>query len=152
MKQRLDAKLVQVFANCVALQMLEISLPDSYEDYIVQTQVEKQNKTIKEFEQQASMIRQQILVDNSQAQRNITIINAMAGANATLIGQQAQATTQNNTISTESAMYAYTTEQTGLVGADLNKYIYYLNLMQNKGSKLLYGLGNNVMLNLQTTA
>jgi hypothetical protein len=49
-----------------------------------------QRKVIKEYEQEAAVIRAQIGVDISEAEKNITIINATGKAEAYLIEQKAQ--------------------------------------------------------------
>jgi hypothetical protein len=85
----LDKELQKAYARCVNLQILKVDLPDSYEQSIVQTQVEVQKTNMRKFEQQAELIRQNISVIRSQAERQIREINSTATAEAYFIKQNA---------------------------------------------------------------
>lgn len=87
MKEALDKELRNAFASAVNLQILKIDLPQSYEDSIVNTQVEVQKTNMKKFEQQATLIRQNISVIQSEADQQIRIVNATASATAYQIRQ-----------------------------------------------------------------
>jgi regulator of protease activity HflC (stomatin/prohibitin superfamily) len=95
MKLALDKSLKVAFANCPFLQILKIDLPQSYEDSIVNTQVEVQKTNMKKFEQQATLIRQNISVIQSEAYQQITIVNATGHADAYQIQQNAIVNIQN---------------------------------------------------------
>jgi hypothetical protein len=56
MKLALDKELKGAFANCRFLQILRIDLPQTYEDSIVNTQVEVQKTNMKRFEQQVNKL------------------------------------------------------------------------------------------------
>ena len=101
----LNNSLAKAHAHCIYLQLLQITLPDTYEESIVQTQVEVQKKQMKMYEQQATQIRSQIGVMKSQTEANITTINATASATAYNIQQNATAIALNNTISAETQAY-----------------------------------------------
>ena len=73
MKQTMDNELVKAFGHCVSLQLLKIELPKTYEDSIVQTQVEMQKINMRKFEQSAELIRQNSLVIISEAEQKIRI-------------------------------------------------------------------------------
>lgn len=87
MKEQLDRELRKAHAMCVYLQLLNIELPETYEESIVATQVEVQRKRIKEFEQQAEFIRQEANILRSINQQEINSINASAYAEAYQIVQ-----------------------------------------------------------------
>ena len=78
MHEKLNATLNRVHAIVTGLQLLIIDLPSSYEDSIVQTEVQVQLKQTKTFEQQAKQIWESINVDISDADKNVTIIMAEA--------------------------------------------------------------------------
>jgi regulator of protease activity HflC (stomatin/prohibitin superfamily) len=90
MLDALDNELMKAFARCVTLQILKIDLPDSYEDSIVQTQVEVQKTNMRKFEQQAELIRQNISVIRSEADQQIKVTNSTGNAEAYRIKQFAQ--------------------------------------------------------------
>ena len=83
----LDNELQKAYARCINLQILKVDLPDSYEQSIVQTQVEIQKTNMRKFEQQAELIRQNISVIRSQADQQIRITNSTATAEAYKIKQ-----------------------------------------------------------------
>jgi hypothetical protein len=82
MRQRLDDELSKAYARCVYLQMLVVELPDSYENSIVMTQVEIQNSKMKQFEQQAAVIRKQTDIMTSENDQAIKLLNAQGAAEA----------------------------------------------------------------------
>ncbi len=87
MKNELNIELHKAYASVSYLQLLKIELPQSYEDSIVNTQVEVQKTNMKKFEQQATLIRQQIDVIISEADQEIKITNATGTAEAYRITQ-----------------------------------------------------------------
>ena len=90
MHQELNHQLKSAHANCVYLQLLKIDLPDTYENSIVETQVEVQNSKMKKYEQDAAMIRQGINIMRSQTQQEMQIINATAQGQAYQIVKTAE--------------------------------------------------------------
>ena len=89
MQKELDLELKRAHARCVHLQLMEIGLPVTYEASIVTTQVEVQNSKMKKFEQDATIIRQQINILRSETQQEMRIIQATAEADSYLIRQTA---------------------------------------------------------------
>jgi regulator of protease activity HflC (stomatin/prohibitin superfamily) len=87
MLDALDKELSKAFAKVITLQILKIDLPDSYEDSIVQTQVEVQKTNMRKFEQTAELIRQNISVIRSEAEQQIKITNSTATAEAYKVKQ-----------------------------------------------------------------
>jgi regulator of protease activity HflC (stomatin/prohibitin superfamily) len=145
MKQELSGQLSKVFANCTALQLLRIDLPKSYEDSIVQTQVENQKISMREFEQQAELIRQNISVIRSDAQAQIRVTNSSGEAEAYKIRQNAESKAINNTISNQAKVYGDIQKNVGLNGDELNQYLYLNSLNKQRNAKLLVGLQNSIV-------
>ena len=90
MKEALDKELSKAYANVENLQIIRIDLPKTYEDSIVLTQVELQKTSMRKFEQQAELIRQNISVIISEAEQKIKVINATGIAEAFRITQFAK--------------------------------------------------------------
>lgn len=145
MQENLNTQLNQVFAGCPSLQLLRIDLPKSYEDSIVNTQVENQNIAMKEFEQQATLIRQNISVAQSDAQAQIKLTNATAKSQAYLIEQNSESKAINNTISNQANVFQNIEDEIGLKGDDLNQYLYMNSLNKQKNAKLLIGMQNSIV-------
>jgi len=114
MRLTLDNALMEIGAHCVSLQMLKIDLPETYENKIVLTQVEVQKKSTKEFEQIATLIRAQMQVDISDANRTIANVSAYGQSQGYITRQQAQAQAINNIISAESSAYQIAMHMLGL--------------------------------------
>jgi hypothetical protein len=72
-------------------------------------------------------------------------INAEAEASAYFIQQTAVAKAMNNTINAEINAYARVKEETGLTGLALNKYIFYLGLMQKNETLMLVGVEGGIL-------
>jgi len=141
MHEELNRELQKAHANCVDLQLLRIELPGSYENSIVETQVEVQNSKMKKYEQDAAIIRQQINIMRSQTTQDMQILNATAQAKAYQIRKTAEATAQQNTINMEKDVYSQVQLDLALTPQELNQYIYFNGLL-NKNSKLLVGFDN----------
>jgi len=145
MQKDLNQQLKSVFASCSAVQLLRIDLPKTYEDSIVQTQVENQNIVMKKYEQKAEFIRQNISVARSNADAQIKVTNSSAEANAYEITQTSQSKAINNTITNQAKVYGAIEKQIGLEGDDLNQYLYLNSLNKQKNAKLLVGLQNSIV-------
>ena len=75
---QLNLTLGGTHARVTAFQMLIIDLPATYEESIVQTQVQVQLRETKRFEQNATTTRESINVDRSEADQEIAVIYAKA--------------------------------------------------------------------------
>jgi len=51
MTEDLNTTMHNTFANVIYFQIMEVTLPESYEEKIVETQVEVQKKKMQEYEQ-----------------------------------------------------------------------------------------------------
>ena len=127
------------------MQLLRIDLPKTYEDSIVQTQVENQNIVMKQYEQQATLKRQNISVSQSNANAQVKVTNSSAAAEAYLIEQNSESQAINNTITNQANVYKNIEDRVGLTGNDLNQYLYLNSLNQQKNAKLLVGLQNSIL-------
>lgn len=148
--KKLNQTLSGTYTSVVAFQMIQIDLPDSYEDSIVQTQVEVQRKATKRYEQTATTIRESINVDISEADKKAQIIFATADATAIRVINEAKATAINNTIYYEKVAYAEAGQLLGMDASDgLLDYMQLMNIMKNQGSQLIVGMKNS-LINIQT--
>ena len=120
-------------------------MPQSYEDSIVQTQVENQQIATKSYEQQAELIRQNISVAQADATSQIKITNSTARSEAYLKEQQSQSQAVNNTISNQALVFSEIQKEMGLTGDDLNQYLYLNSVNKQKNAKLLIGMQNSIV-------
>ena len=146
MKQTMDKELLKAYGHCVSLQLLKIELPKTYEDSIVQTQVEIQKINMRKFEQSAELIRQNSSVIISEAEQKIRITNATGLAEASKIKAFAKANALNNTINAENRMYKIALDELNLTQEELLNYIYLDSLMNQNKAKLLFDV-NGFILN-----
>ncbi len=72
----------------MSLQVLKIDLPESYESQIVATEVEIQKRKTREYQQQAAVIRAEINVKISEANRTIANTTSWARAQSFLIRER----------------------------------------------------------------
>lgn len=137
--KRLNDTLSNTYTSVVSFQMIQIDLPHSYEDSIVQTQVEVQKRETKRYEQKATTIRESINVDVSEANKQSKIIYAEADAKAI-----------NATTSYEKLAYRDASALLGLSASNgLIEYTKLMNIMKNKDSQLIIGM-QNALINIQT--
>jgi len=146
MKRQLDIELRKAHATCQHLQVMQIELPDTYDDSIVQTQVEVQNSKMKRFEQEAAIIRQEIDILSSQTNQEINYIKATAEADSYLLKRTANAKATENTINAETAQYKILKETLSLNDTQLNSFVFLTGLM-NSGGNLFVGFTNNMFVN-----
>ena len=146
MKQTMDNELLKAFGHCISLQLLKIELPKTYEDSIVQTQVEIQKINMRKFEQSAELIRQNSLVIISEAEQKIRITNATGLAEASRIKAFAKANALNNTVNAENRMYKMAMDELGFNQEELLNYIYLDSIMNQNKAKLLFDV-NSFILN-----
>ncbi len=146
MKNTMDKELLKAFGHCVSLQLLKIELPATYENSIVQTQVEIQKINMRIFEQSAELIRQNSSVIISEAEQKIRITNATGLAEASRIKAFAKANALNNTVMAENKMYKMAKDELNLSQDELLNYIYLDSIMTQNKAKLLFDV-NNIILN-----
>ena len=120
-------------------------MPKTYEDSIVNTQVENQNIVMQSYIQQAQLKRQNISIAQSNAEKNIRVTNSSATAQAYEIQQQSQSQAINNTINNQAGVFENIEKEMGLKGDDLNQYLYLNSLNNQKNAKLLVGLQNSIL-------
>jgi len=149
MKKQLDNELKKAHARCKHLQILQVELPTTYEDSIVQTQVEVQNSKMKKFEQEAAIIRQEIDILSSETQQDIKLIEAEGRADSYLLKQTATATSTRNMINTEADQYSALKQALNLNQTMLNLFIFY-NALSDNGGDLFVGFTNNMFVKQNT--
>ena len=100
---------------------------------------------MREFEQQAELIRQNISVIRSDASAQIRVTNSSGEAEAYKIKQTAESKAINNTINNQANIYGNIQTEIGLKGDDLNQYLYMNTLGEQKNAKLLVGMQNSIL-------
>ena len=145
MNAALQIAYAKAFTNCTDFQLLVVDLADSFEEKIVTTQVQIQKKQIREYEQEATMIRSGTSVLYSEADLTIARINAKASSESYIIVNEANAQALNNTISYESQAYAKAASELGLTSNEVLEYMYYTNLDKQGKATLVVGLENSIL-------
>eukprot|EP00932_Pfiesteria_piscicida_P018228 SRR837773.5089.p3 GENE.SRR837773.5089~~SRR837773.5089.p3 ORF type:complete len:314 (+),score=125.60 SRR837773.5089:3-944(+) len=146
MHKLVDAALAESHADCTGLQIMIIDLPDTYEQSIVSTQVQKQQIKTRENEQRATFIRAQIGVMVAEYNRNITVTLAAANADAERVRKSADAEAQQMRIDAEKGALTDIQSQFGLTPAGLVQYQRALAYQQMPASTFLYGVENPVVV------
>jgi hypothetical protein len=100
---------------------------------------------MREFEQQAELIRQSINVLRSNASAQIRITNSSGDAEAYRIKQDAESQAINKTITNQAFIYNNIQTEIGLKGDDLTQYLYLNTLKDQKNAKLLVGMQNSIL-------
>ena len=100
---------------------------------------------MREFEQQAELIRQNISVIRSDARAQIRVTNSSGEAAAYKIRQTAESKAINNTINNQANIYKNIQTDVGLKGDDLNQYLYMNTLGDQKNAKLLVGMNQSIL-------
>lgn len=149
MKKQLDNELKRAHARCKYLEILQVELPTTYEDSIVQTQVEVQNSKMKRFEQEAAIIRQEIDLLISETQQDIKYIDAQGQADSYLLRQTATATATKNMINAEADQYSALKNALNLNQTMLNLFVFY-NALSDNGGDLFVGFTNNMFVKQNT--
>merc|ERR1711971_635984 len=105
MLHQVNDEFTKVFAEVLGFQLLQVNLPDGYENSIVATQVEAQNVRRKQFEQEAQRISSYTSTLIVAAHANVTVVENTAMADALYITNKAQALAKNTTVTAEQASY-----------------------------------------------
>ena len=145
MESLLDAAFQQAHARCTGIQLLKINLPPAFEQSIVETQVEVQKTQMRQLEQTAEIVRQNIRVMVSETDQQILIINANANAKAIYIQENARASIFKDTLGTESFIYGQVVNQLAFNSTQLRKYQYYQGLRTQKNKSLLVDIENPII-------
>lgn len=145
MEQLLDKELTKAYARCTGLQILKITLPASFEDSIVKTQVEVQNTTMKGLEREAELLRQKISVIMSETQKNISILNSEAESRAYYITQQAKAKADKNMLDIQSYIYQQAMKELGFSSKELAQFLYLQGLQKQTNSTLVIGVDKAIL-------
>ena len=145
MLQAMNTELQKAYAECKNLQLIKIELPSSYEESIVQTQVEVQKTNMRKFEQTAELIRQNSSVIISEAEQKIKITNSSGLAEAYRIKAFANANALNNIINAESDAYKNTVEQLNFTQDELTNYVFLNEIIQQNKAKIMFDLQNTIV-------
>lgn len=145
MVQVLNEELKRAHATCKNLQILKVDLPSTYEDSIVSTQVEVQKTRMKQFDQEADIIKQDIEVLRSAATRNSTVINSEATSQAYFIKQSAEAASRTIQFTTEAEVYARAKSILQLSENELSEFLYYQAVLASNNMTVVFGLDNAIV-------
>jgi len=133
-------------AHCTGLQLLVIDLPDTYEESIVATQVQKQGIKTRQNEQRAALIRAQIDVMISGYHNNITVTLSGAHANATLVTKSAEAEASKMKINAENFAFEEVQNNLHLSPAGLVGYQRSFAYQSSPNATMLFGVPNAVAM------
>lgn len=131
MLHQVNDEFTKVFAEVLGFQLLQVNLPDGYEDSIVATQVEAQNVRRKQFEQEAQRIWSYTSTLIVAAHANVTVVENTAMADALYITNKAQALAKNTTVTAEQASYKAIKDRLTLDKEELSEYMW-LNRIKGK--------------------
>jgi len=145
MMELLDVAFQQAHAHCLGIQVLKINLPPAFEQSIVETQVEVQKTQMKQLEQNAEIVRQNIRVMTSETDQLIMVIDANARSRATLIQETARATIWKDTLDMESFVYGQVLSQLEFNADQMNTYQYYQALLAQPNKTLLVDIQNPII-------
>lgn len=146
MKLLLNKSLKDAYATCTGVQMLLIGLPDSYENSIVDTQVEVQNTNMKGFEQKSEIIRQESQVLISECNQNITVVKASADAHAYYLKEKAKATANKNILDIGGIVYHQARSILNLTDKELSEYLMLTSMQGKSDSTLIVGTSSNQLI------
>jgi regulator of protease activity HflC (stomatin/prohibitin superfamily) len=126
------------FATCWGLQLLRIDLTDSYENAIVNTQVQEQTKNVRTQEQMATRIRAETEVFRAEYDRQARVIMAQGNANYTVVTRSAAAEAQRRSMMIESTVFQSVRTRLGISGSGLVEYQKYTSLPDLPDSMVYY--------------
>ena len=100
--------------------------------------MERQERIIAQYEQEAAIIRAQTAIIEAQAQANITLLQANASAEAFLIQINAEAKAVNITLTAEALAYYALAQTLGLNSTELLSYLWIDDLVAIKLEQHLF--------------
>jgi hypothetical protein len=145
MQRLIKSGLEGVFADVQLLQLLEIVLPEQYEDSIVMTQVEAQNVRQQQFEQEAQQITSYTTTLMTEANANVTVVEQTAQADAILMKQTATSEANSVTVHAESNAYKETMKQLNINPPDLAEYIWLHQINDMDSATVLTDVKNSIV-------
>jgi len=130
------------YMNCTGFQILLIQFPDSYEDSIINSQVQQQKVKQQQYQQNVTAIESSISQLLAVAGQNITKINAAANATAISIVNLAQAQIFNFTQSSLAAGYQAFATRLNMTSAELLNYMKIRILRRKTDSPITLGMAS----------
>jgi len=121
-------------------QLLFIALPESYEESIIQTQVQQQTVKQQQYQQQVTIIQMQISQLWAQANRNITEINAAANATSIAVMNLANIESFNYTQSVQAKAFQNLAFSLNMSPTQLLQYIKVRTVKNKMNGRLVIGL------------
>lgn len=137
--------------NIPAYQLLQIDLPDTFEQALERAEVARQEIEIALLEQEKALIEAETLILIAQAQYNVTMIEAQAEADAFLTIMNAQAEAVNITLSAQTEAYYALAQALNLTSAELLAFLWIQALTEIGEFGNLIIIGDNTPNILITT-
>jgi len=146
MRTQLDKDLKEAFAECKGFQLIKIQLPDSYEQAIVQTQVEEQRQTMKKFERTAMEKRKEIQVLESESNSKIAVYNSEGNADAYYKVSLAKGEGLKSWLSKQAEVYKFAKESLGLNSDELIEYLFLQAIMGQEKKDLIVDIDSPTVM------
>eukprot|EP00708_Paratrimastix_pyriformis_P002561 GAFH01001309.1.p2 GENE.GAFH01001309.1~~GAFH01001309.1.p2 ORF type:complete len:305 (+),score=121.58 GAFH01001309.1:535-1449(+) len=143
--EALNATLAAQHVIVPFLQMRKIDLPDSFEEAIVNTEVERQNIEIKQYQQQAATIRAQKSTIDATTDATISGINAQTQASVTLISKQAEADATFINLASYGSANKYMMDRMGFNSTHLLGFLYVDALRLMPDARMAVGIKNAIL-------
>ena len=135
-----------------AFQLLQIDLPDTFEDALERAEVARREIEIVQLQQQTALIEAETKILEAQAQYNVTLIEAQADADAFLTIINAQAEAVNITLTAERDAYYGLAQALNMTTTELLTYMWIQALTQigDDGNLIIIG-DNTPFINITPT-
>jgi len=146
MLKELKEKLLESHVEVIQLQLLIIELPKPFEDSIVATQVQKQQKKTYEMQQKSTQIAAETKVKIAAYERQVKVLVSGGEASKKLLADLATANAAQARIDTEAKASAKVKEILKLNTSQLMLYQRNAALFTNTNSTILWGLTNNQVI------
>jgi len=150
MEFEVNRTLSETYAEVWGLQILDIGLPQEFDEAIVETQVRKQKIATQRNMQKAAQVRAETTVIQAEYQRQVKVITAGGQANYTFLTKKASAEAKNRTIVTEAVVAGVIKEKLKFEAQGLLEFQEYLALLAMTNASVLYGFSSDSGVLLET--
>mmetsp|Transcript_62990 Transcript_62990/g.121376 ORF Transcript_62990/g.121376 Transcript_62990/m.121376 type:complete len:213 (-) Transcript_62990:28-666(-) len=129
----------QLWTECWGLQLLEVQLPNDYEERITMTQIKKQLQHTNEMDQQTQTIDAETGAIQSNYSRQVKVAMAKGHAAYAVTTKDAEAQARQQRIQNESQALRSVAWKLAFTGQDLVTYQRYTMLEDLEQSRVYYG-------------
>eukprot|EP00450_Noctiluca_scintillans_P004391 CAMPEP_0194487480 /NCGR_PEP_ID=MMETSP0253-20130528/7740_1 /TAXON_ID=2966 /ORGANISM="Noctiluca scintillans" /LENGTH=351 /DNA_ID=CAMNT_0039327703 /DNA_START=6 /DNA_END=1061 /DNA_ORIENTATION=+ len=144
LQAKVNNALKSMYADCWALQLIEIELPENFENSIVLTQVQKQLEETRDYEQQASVVRAKTDVLEATFDRQVTVIEAEANANFTRTTKGASALAEQRVVEAQAEVLNTFVQELSLNAEQLIQFQRYTSLRNMDEATVFVGFDDSV--------